>query len=448
MLCIDVGDIPSDLTGHIALNDALVFSNAHLTHRTATSTLPQQITDMWKKQGWHVEHIRSVAPLLGTHGVPQTHIDSDAHAVNELIRRCQTFEKYNGLYLKLHGCADVRRFTTGAQTGADKLRFEPSAHDADALQHGRVGLRVDDETLASRSLFSTVDDLRLSANRRAHLCTHGVGEWPERELRKDVVARANGIRQLALIGLARLEALVKTIRTHVPPGTSILVFATGTVTVGSHNGTNEDPWDSRSLCVLCGHGAVKSTVVKSHVNLDETVISLVRAILTRTSIDNERVRLQRGRVVVTGNGWVKSYVHANLQWYCIIHTDAPNCWVYNLTRDPDMLHALNSAPREVVTHGQPLALDTIQPSVWIRLPAITTSETLTIIVARHCDPIVLQGHWKYHMLAQLAGQRMVLTDLKKGVAVTLQGAVQVGTLRLLGRRYEAEFENWLVHPAA
>ena len=444
MLCIDIGDIPSELVGHALPPDALVFSNAHLPHRTHTNLAPF-ILDAWKERGWDVQQVESPAPRLDGKGwTPQTCLDADVHAVDLLLRH--VVPKYHsqtprgtqcGAYLKLHGCADVRRFTTGGPV----FRFDdPAAHDADALQHGRVP-RLDDATVAPSTLLLACTDARLQANRRAHLCDHGIGTWPE-EKSPDLVARANGLRQLSLLALRRVMALVARIRLHVSAGVPILVFSTGTVSIGSHNGTNDDPWDTRSMCALCGKG---SATVRAHVALDEVCHGLVTALLNHTSIDTARLRVQRGRVTIQGNGWVKTYVHADLKWYCIVHTDF-HCWVYDLLNDPDMTSPLEHAPREAVTHGHPVSSDAIPAQAWLQLPHITSDEELTLVVARHAAPIVLRGHWQYHMLAHLAAQRVRLVDVE-GRAVVLQGAVQVGPLRLLGKSYETKRMKWLVHQA-
>lgn len=436
MLCIDLGAVPSDLVGHALPPDALVFSHAHV-HKSAVA---DQCLQVWASHGVTVECVESPPPrtprLRGW--TPETCLDADVHAADVFLRHVAPRLGKIACYLKFHGCADVSEYTTGEQRGRIFRFDDPAANDADALQHGRVP-RVDDPTLAPASLFTHLDDARLQASRRAHVCLRG--HWPEVEAPEDVVARANGMRQLAQIALRHVLALVARIRaaTNVP----LLIFGSATVGIGAHNGTPEDPWDTRSFCAVCG--TPHRAHLKEHVRLDEILPQLLRALLTKAPLPLDRYRTPR-RVVLHGNGWVKTYTHADLRWYCVIHTDS-HCWVYDLLSDPEMLTPLDRAPREVVTHGDPIADDVMPPHAWLQLPDIRANEELTIIVARREVPIVLQGTWQHAMLAHLAKQRCVLKDIL-GDDVPLTGSVNVRGMQLLGKSHTKRWKSWTVHMAA
>lgn len=447
MLCVDVGDVPSALAGHLMPEGAaLTYAHAHVPHRgDSVRELAPTILEAWRAHGWHSEWIEGDAAVQRVRALAPS-IEAGTAAA----------------YVKLAGCAEVRKFSTGCTHG---LRLdEPAASDADAVAHGRVP-RVPDPNLAPPSVLDGTTTL--PGSRRRHLCEQGPHAWPEAEPPAEVVVRANGMRQIALLAARRVRDEVARLRSACRA--PVLVFGSSTVSIGSHNGTNDDPWDTRSFCALCIPVRLeRHERVSSPVALADALHGLVHALLARRAwaptqlvkmCTAERLRVQQAaRVVTRGPGWRKTHVHAALRWYCVLQLeDAEHALVFDLLRDPDMRRPLEpeDLPREVLETEWSSALDPVPGlpgPLWAWLPdGAHLARPLTVFSHRAVGdwlPPPLPGTFDYDLLAQLAAQRVVLRDIRGGTVALAggPGAVQVAGARLLGPAHQSTLGPWLVHP--
>lgn len=227
------------------------------------------------------------------------------------------------LYIHLNGCDDIKHYSTcrvlahdGAEGGDDRhqsqfrskhvipMTFgEESADHVEEIGTGKLPMLVADRRTVPRSAIEASVELSSEPRvqgielmrRLEHEDVLGISTI-ERGLKEvDVVRGVKGVQHIASscvkllcnsvnLLMDRLFEMDVTKRS-IMDSTHVILYGSGTIGTGSHNGTAGDPWNTRSFCMYHRPGQTEGRLYDRDVNLDEIVRSFVNEMQTRVGED-------------------------------------------------------------------------------------------------------------------------------------------------------------------
>ena len=363
MLVIDLGDVPANMSRRLLSLPSIcrlggqAYSNAHPPHRDARLSrraIALPILSLMKSRGMRTRWVgpfgleadanNTVFDVDARRSLQRFGIDefepTDRNNWDELgvvadARTLAAVEEVvgtgGGVYVRLCGCKDVLRHTLSSLATDHFTWMADDAPLPDTL--GRAAgcvRRITDARLVPATL--------LHSRRTTDKQNDPLRAWRECAGRDDdeqceLVARANGARQVAEACLEALDVhLGRVLESRVAMDARwIIVFSSGVVNMGAHNGTPHGPWGTRGICVIgcCNtlntpttpntrntlppvHGVVSMTIVvdavRKALGLDEDSAPRTTNTLAATL----------GDTLVRGTGYDKAFIECNLRTYSVV----------------------------------------------------------------------------------------------------------------------------------
>lgn len=330
ILCIDLGNIPSDLcermlrenTGlRLFAQRSGVYSKMTVCHRNQTDSLRElvrpvlrtckehEMTTIWRGAYGLEKRLRPCQLLLTTHQLQSQDIDifeeydqayhtprlaiaADRDTVSRVVGELESYENNSFVYLHLDGFTDLSRFSTCTATdGVQSNTHTPFDSNTTCddpyfvVARGWVPSFDDDPRQAPKSMSRDnvsmagtsshrVEGLRLS--RKLHLRDIGGS---------DVGTGVVQAQQLRHVAVAISAALSDTL-TYLHEGLDnagvfsmahVFVYSSGVMNMCAHNGTHGDPWDTRSFCMTHFPGQTHASTTDSPIDVNDLIQMLCAA---------------------------------------------------------------------------------------------------------------------------------------------------------------------------
>ena len=252
VLVLDLGDVPTDLRlsllrmlpqcGRQFTNVVVPHRDAHTVRSSAYPALLQILQSCNYHVRWHgayglkpkLRGIRDCRRALMEHGIDEF----DDHDDSFVVRTSVATDRATATRALEHPSSDSH----GRDAVCVRLRCCEDLRNESALQNGppEREAHVADDVLLPESASHRIT--RLLESRNAIASQERASE------------RSGRLTQAAHAMYAQLQRILQQLVYSVDADVH-MIFSTGTVSVGSHNGTNTDPWDMLTVAAIGGRDA-------------------------------------------------------------------------------------------------------------------------------------------------------------------------------------------------